>query len=64
MADELFNPKTVKKLCSESEIIPKITLSLKEQDEWEDYVSDYKKELLEMKEQSDKTEGEIEGVVK
>ncbi len=41
----------------------KITLSLKEQDEWEDYFSDYKKELLEIKELIDKTDGEIDEMV-
>ena len=63
MTNELFNLKTVKKLCSENEIIPKITLSLKEQDEWEDYFSGYKKELLEIKERIDKTDRKIDGVV-
>ena len=63
MDKELFNPKTVKRLCSKSEITPKITLSLKEQDEWEDYFSDYKKELLEVKGGIDKTDKEIGGMV-
>jgi len=63
MDKELFNPKTMKRFCSKSEITPKITLSLKEQDDWEDYFSDYKKELLDIKERIDKTDGEIDGMV-
>jgi len=36
---------------------------LKEQDEWEDYFRDYKKELLEIKEQIYKTDGAIDEMV-
>ena len=63
MDKELFNPKTVKRLCSKTGVTPKITLSLKEQDKWEDYFSEYKKELLGIKGQIDKTGGEIDGMV-
>lgn len=41
----------------------KIDLSLKVQDEWEDYFNDYKKELIELKEQINKTDREIDEIV-
>ena len=36
---------------------------MKVQDEWEDYFEDYKKELLELKEQINKTDREIDEMV-
>jgi len=41
----------------------KVTLSLKEQDEWEEYFESYQKELLEIKAEIDKTDGEIDEMV-
>lgn len=41
----------------------KVELSLKDQDEWEDYFNDYKKEVLELKSQIDKTDKEIDQMV-
>ena len=41
----------------------KITLTLKEQDEWEEYFNDYKKELVEIKNQIDTTDKEIDKMV-
>ncbi|MCH7850776.1 MAG: N-6 DNA methylase [Nanoarchaeota archaeon] len=38
-------------------------ISLKEQDEWEDYFNDYKREILELKDQIDKTDREIDEMV-
>ena len=41
----------------------KINISLKGQDEWEEYFNKYKKELLELKEQINKTDREIDEMV-
>ncbi len=41
----------------------KITLSLKQQDEWEDYFNDYKQKLLDLKRQIDQTDREIDQMV-
>ncbi|HHH37840.1 MAG TPA: hypothetical protein ENK77_04415 [Epsilonproteobacteria bacterium] len=41
----------------------KATLSLKEQDEWEEYFESYQKELLEIKAQIEKTDQEIDEMV-
>lgn len=38
-------------------------LSLKQQDEWEEYFNEHKKEILELKEQIDKTDKEIDLMV-
>ena len=38
-------------------------LSLKEQDEWEDYFKDYKKEVTKLKDEIDKTYNEIDQMV-
>ena len=41
----------------------KIKLSLKDQDSWQEYFSDYKKELIELKAKIDKTDREIDKMV-
>ena len=41
----------------------KVTLSLKEQDEWEEYFESYQKELLEIKSQIDTTDKQIDEMV-
>jgi type I restriction-modification system DNA methylase subunit len=41
----------------------KVTLTLKEQDEWEEYFESYQKELLEIKAEIDKMDGEIDEMV-
>jgi len=41
----------------------KINLSLKDQDEWEDYFNSYKNEILELKSQIDKCDKEIDEMV-
>lgn len=41
----------------------KIKLSLKDQDEWEDYFASYKKEILELKSQIDNCDREIDEMV-
>ena len=41
----------------------KVTLSLKEQDEWEEYFESYRNELLELKAEIDKTDQEIDEMV-
>ena len=41
----------------------KVTLTLKEQDEWEEYFEDYQKELLEIKAQIDATDKQIDEMV-
>jgi type I restriction-modification system DNA methylase subunit len=41
----------------------KVTLTLKEQDEWEEYFESYQKELLEIKAEIDKTDKEIDEMV-
>ena len=41
----------------------KIVLSLKEQDEWEEYFDNYKKEILELKNEIDKCDREIDDMV-
>ncbi|MGN0739736.1 MAG: hypothetical protein ACI4LX_06155 [Treponema sp.] len=41
----------------------KVKLSLKQQDEWEDYFSEYKKELLELQNQITATDKEINALV-
>lgn len=38
-------------------------LSLKEQDEWEDYFNEYKKDLLSLKDEIEKTDNEINKMV-
>ena len=41
----------------------KVVLSLKDQDEWEDYFEDYKKEILELKSEINKCDREIDEMV-
>ncbi len=41
----------------------KVTLTLKEQDEWEEYFESYQKELLEIKAEIDATDKEIDEMV-
>ncbi len=41
----------------------KVEISLKDQDEWEDYFNQYKKEILDLKSQIDKTDKEIDQMV-
>jgi type I restriction-modification system DNA methylase subunit len=41
----------------------KVTLTLKEQDEWEEYFENYQKELLEIKAEIEKTDNEIDDMV-
>jgi len=41
----------------------KITLSLKQQDEWEDYFNDYKQKITDLKRQIDQTDKEIDQMV-
>ena len=41
----------------------KIEFSLKQKDEWEDYFNDYKKELVTLNEEIDKTDKEIDKMV-
>ena len=41
----------------------KVTLSLTQQDEWEEYFESYQKELLELQDQIDKTDKEIDAMV-
>ncbi|MEA1936961.1 MAG: hypothetical protein U9N04_02510, partial [Patescibacteria group bacterium] len=41
----------------------KVTLTLKDQDEWEEYFETYQKELLEIKDQIDTTDKQIDEMV-
>jgi hypothetical protein len=41
----------------------KVALSLKDEDKWEEYFEDYKKEILELKSEIDICDGEIDEMV-
>jgi len=41
----------------------KVVLSLKQQDEWEEYFEEYKKEILELKAKIDECDKEIDDMV-